>query len=75
MWQTLALCCSKVFPIKVFLPFNQRNISGLESCENYLKIGYFYSFFADFADKSTCSQSYDLFGSHVWMWELDNKED
>ena len=24
----------------VFLPFNQRNISGLESCKKYLKIGY-----------------------------------
>ena len=74
IWQALALCCSKVFPIKMFLAFNQRNISGLESCKKYLKIGYFYSFFADFANKGPYSQSYDLSGSHGWMWELDHKE-
>ena len=27
-----------------------------------------------FADKSPSTQSYDFFGSHVWMWELDHKE-
>ena len=27
-----------------------------------------------FADKGPSSQSYDFFSSHVWMWELDNKE-
>ena len=28
----------------------------------------------DFADKGSCSQSYDLSSSHVQMWELDHKE-
>ena len=28
-----------------------------------------------FADKGTCSQRYGLSSSHVWMWELDHKED
>ena len=28
-----------------------------------------------FADKSTCSQSYGFSSTHVWMWELDHKED
>ena len=28
-----------------------------------------------FADKSPCSQGYGLSSSHVWMWELDHKED
>ena len=27
-----------------------------------------------FADKGPHSQSYSFFSSHVWMWELDNKE-
>ena len=27
-----------------------------------------------FADKGPNSQGYGLFGSHIWMWELDNKE-
>ena len=27
-----------------------------------------------FADKGPYSQSYGLFSSHVWMWELDHKE-
>ena len=27
-----------------------------------------------FADKSPCSQSFGFPSSHVWMWELDNKE-
>ena len=27
-----------------------------------------------FADKCSSSQSYDFFGSHVWIWELDHKE-
>ena len=28
----------------------------------------------DFADKGPSSQSYGLSSSHVWMWELDQKE-
>ena len=28
-----------------------------------------------FADKGPCSQSYYFSSSHVWMWELDHKED
>ena len=28
-----------------------------------------------FADKGPSSQSYDFPSSHVWMWELDHKED
>ena len=28
-----------------------------------------------FADKSQSSQGYSFSGSHVWMWELDRKED
>ena len=28
-----------------------------------------------FADKDLCSQSYDFSSSHVWMWELGQKED
>ena len=28
----------------------------------------------NFADKSSCSQSYVFSRSHVWMWELDYKE-
>ena len=28
----------------------------------------------DFADKGSCSQSYDLSSSHVQMWELDHDE-
>ena len=28
-----------------------------------------------FADKSSYSQSYGFSSSHVWMWELDHKED
>ena len=28
-----------------------------------------------FANKSPCNQGYGLSSSHVWMWELDNKED
>ena len=28
-----------------------------------------------FADKSPSSQGYGLSSSHVWMWELDHKED
>ena len=28
-----------------------------------------------FADKGPHSQSYGFFSSHVWMWELDHKED
>lgn len=50
VWQVLVLCCSKVFPTWVpicFFPFSQRNMSGLESCEKYLKIDYFYSCFAN----------------------------
>ena len=27
-----------------------------------------------FADKSPCRQSYDFYSSHIWIWELDNKE-
>ena len=27
-----------------------------------------------FADKGLCSQSYGFATTHVWMWELDNKE-
>ena len=27
-----------------------------------------------FADKGPCSQNYGFSSSHVWMWELDNKE-
>lgn len=49
-WQALALRCSKVFQTQVpicFLLLSQRNKSGLKSCEKYLKIDYFYSFFAD----------------------------
>ena len=28
-----------------------------------------------FADKALCSQNYGFSSSHVWMWELDQKED
>ena len=28
-----------------------------------------------FADKGLYNQSYDFSSSHVWMWELDQKED
>ena len=28
-----------------------------------------------FADKASSTQSYDFSSSHVWMWELDHKED
>ena len=28
-----------------------------------------------FADKGSYTQSYDFSSSHVWMWELDHKED
>ena len=28
-----------------------------------------------FADKSPSNQSYSFFSSHVWMWELNHKED
>ena len=28
-----------------------------------------------FANKGPCSQSYGFFSGHVWMWELDHKED
>ena len=28
-----------------------------------------------FADKSTSSQSYGFSSCHVWIWELDHKED
>ena len=28
-----------------------------------------------FSNKGPCSQSYGFSSSHVWMWELDHKED
>ena len=28
-----------------------------------------------FADKGLCSQGYGLSSSHIWLWELDHKED
>ena len=75
-WQTLfSRALKSLWMVTVAMKLKDAGRVTMTDLDNILKRRYIKKHRHPFADKGPSSQSYGFSSSHIWMWELDHKED